>query len=94
MDGIHLLDDFYAEWDGTCWILRQIYVIQTGKRAGQEAVKTLGYFGQLDNLLRHIAREHAYSNAKTLEEYFLAFYKARDAIKKLVPQLVEQESKT
>jgi len=90
---MHVVDEYYASFeDGWCWVLYEKKQAKSGKDKGKTIMQTVGYWGQLEPLLREAARKVGYKKAETLEEYLLEFQKAVEKIREKLPE-IEREGK-
>ena len=82
---IRIIDEYAIDADTNCCTLMQQGVTATGKNAGEQFWKTLGYYptvsGCLQGLQKHLQRQAVQTADMTLGEAYVAFRKLYELVR-------------
>jgi len=82
---IRINDEYAIDADIHCYTLCQKGIVATGKNAGEQFWKTLGYYptvsGCLQGLQKHLQRQAVQTEDMTLNEAYEAFRKLYEQVR-------------
>ena len=94
MKEIHLIGDYYCTVDSMNVNLAKRVVTKTGKTAGEERLKVIGYYPNFEKVLRRLAEElqkDRLEEAKELKDAVRIVKETNDEVKALINEVTGWE---